>query len=162
MPSLALTALVAALLSPSATLPATNATFAAQAAHAQHVDLVERARQARQAGDLVAAERDFLAAIRQQRADGVLTINATYGAADLFVEQHRYREALTLLEQLANDAKLLGDADTEARTLLDMVSVRVVARQRYAAEAEVQRLRQLTTDERLTSETRRLIRARIS
>lgn len=163
MSSIAIAAAVAALFSAPATLPAATVTITApRIVNVVTVDLVERARQARSAGDLVAAERDFLAAIRQQRAEGLLTVDATYGAADLFVEQHRYRDALALLEQLANDANLLGDADTEARALLDVVSVRVTARQRYAARAEVQRLRTLTTDERVSHETRRLIKARIS
>lgn len=124
--------------------------------------LIEKARTAQAAGDLAGAYREFSRAIRMQRADGVLSIEASYGAAHVLNLQARHREAADVLDQLAADANLLGDADVEARVLLDVVSLKVTHHRKAAARPDAMRLKELITDVRLTSDTRRLIKTRLS
>lgn len=122
--------------------------------------IIEKARAAQAAGDLEGAHKEFARAIRMQRADGVLSVDASYGAAHVLGLQGRHREAADVLDQLAADANLLGDADLEARVLLDVVSIKVSHRRKAAARPDAVRLKELLTDVRLTSDTRRLIKAR--
>lgn len=124
--------------------------------------LIEKAREAQARGDLDGAYRDFARAVRRQRADGVLAVDASYGAAHVLVMQSRFREAADALEQLAADANLLGDANTEAQVLLDLVSLKVSHHRRAAARPDVLRLQALITDMRVTTDTQRLIKARLS
>jgi hypothetical protein len=124
--------------------------------------LIEKARTAQAAGDLATAYTEFSRAVRMQRADGVLSVDASYGAAHVLTMQSRFREAADVLDQLAADAYLLGDAETEARVLLDVVAIKVNHRRAPAARADAYRLKTLLTDVRLTSDTRRLIKARLS
>jgi hypothetical protein len=121
---------------------------------------IEKGRSALTAGDLATAEREFAKAIRMQRADGVLSVDASYGAAQVFTLQERFREAADVLDQLAADANLLGDAETEARVLLDVISIKVTGHRRAAARQDAVRLKELQSDVRVSDTTRRLIRVR--
>lgn len=122
---------------------------------------VERGRRAQAAGDLELAHMEFARAVRIDRTNGVLSVDATYGAAQVLTMMSRHRDAAVVLDQLAADANLLGDAETEARVLLDAVAVKVKGRQSATARADVKRLLQLVEDERLSADTRRLIRVRL-
>jgi tetratricopeptide (TPR) repeat protein len=123
---------------------------------------IEKGRTALVAGDLATAEREFAKAIRMQRADGVLSVDASYGAAQVHMLQKRFREAADLLDQLAADANLLGDAETEARVLLDVVSIKVNGHRSAAARLDADRLKQLVSDVRVSDTTRRLIKVRLA
>lgn len=122
---------------------------------------IEKGRVALTAGDLNTAQREFAKAIRMQRADGVLSVDASYGAAQVFTQQERYRDAADVLDQLAADANLLGDAETEARVLLDVVSIKVTGHRRAAARQDAERLKELVSDVRVSDATRRLIKVRL-
>ncbi|WP_043579468.1 hypothetical protein [Gemmatimonas phototrophica] len=122
---------------------------------------IEKGRTALVAGDLAVAEREFAKAIRMQRTDGVLSVDASYGAAQVFTLQKRFRDAADVLDQLAADANLLGDAETEARVLLDAVSLKIRGHRRAAARLDADRLKQLVTDVRVSDATRRLIKVRL-
>lgn len=124
--------------------------------------IIEKARAAQASGDLAGAYTEFARAIRMQRADGVLSIDASYGAAHVLSMQSRHREAADILDQLAADANLLGDADVEARVLLDVVALKVNHHRKAAARSDALRLKELVTDVRLPSDTRRLIKTRLS
>lgn len=124
--------------------------------------IIEKAQAAQAAGDLQGAFKGFARAMRIQRADGILSIDASYGAAHVLTLQSKFREASDVLEQLAADANLLGDAETEAKVLLDVVSLKVSHHRSAAARPDAQRLKELITDVRLTAATRRLIKARLS
>lgn len=164
MYTIALAALLAAAPAPEfhsriEALPlATRAVVADETAE----QLIERARSAQARGDLDAAHRDFTRAVRRQRADGVLAVDASYGAAHVLVMQSRFRDAADALELLAADANLLGDANTEAQVLLDVVSLKVSHHRRAAARPDALRLKELITDVRVSTDTRRLIKARLS
>lgn len=122
---------------------------------------LERARSAQVSGDLVTAEREFSKALWLQRGDGMLAVDASYGVATVLTMQHKYREAADVLDQLAADANLLGDAETEARVLLDVVAVKVKYHRRAAARQDAQRLQVLIGDERISGQTRRMIVSRM-
>lgn len=124
--------------------------------------IIEKARAAQAAGDLTGAYKEFARAIRMQRADGILSVDASYGAAHVLNLQAKHREAADVLDQLAADANLLGDADLEARVLLDVVALKVNHHRKAAARPDAIRLKELITDVRLTSDTRRLIKTRLS
>lgn len=160
----ALTALLA--LSPAVHSNASSTMQRTAPRHASVADpaqqLIDKARASQIAGDFETARNAYMRAIGMQRADGLLSIEASYGAADVLSVQGRHREAADVLEQLAADANLLGDAETEARVLLDVVAVKIKGHRRAAARAEASRLLQLVTDERISGETRRLIRARLT
>ncbi|MCO4099936.1 MAG: hypothetical protein HEQ38_11150 [Gemmatimonas sp.] len=123
---------------------------------------LERARVAEAAGDLSSAHTEYSRAMWLQRSAGVLPVDASYGAATVLVQLKRHREAADVLDQLAADANLLGDAETEARVLLDVVAVKSKHHRRVAARQDTLRLRALLCDERLTGDTRRLVKARLS
>ncbi|MFY7922844.1 MAG: hypothetical protein ACOVSI_10550 [Gemmatimonas sp.] len=123
---------------------------------------LERARVAEVARDLSSAHTEYSKAMWLQRSAGVLAVDASYGAATVLVQLKRYREAADVLDQLAADANLLGDAETEARVLLDVVAVKSKYHRRAAARQDALRLRALLYDERLTGDTRRLVKARLS
>jgi hypothetical protein len=123
---------------------------------------IERGRSALAVGDLLTAEREFNTAIRLQRADGLLSVDATYGVAQVYIQQERFRDASNVLDQLAADANLLGDAETEARVLLDVVSVKVTGHRREAARVDAIRLKELVSDVRVSDTTRKLIKGRLS
>jgi hypothetical protein len=164
MYTIALAALFAAAPTPeyhglAAAMPyATRAVVADETAE----QLIEKARTAQARGDLDGAYRDFARAVRRQRADGVLAVDASYGAAQVLVMQSRFRDAADALELLAADANLLGDANTEAQVLLDLVSLKVSHHRKAAARADAMRLQELITDVRVSTDTRRLIKARLS
>lgn len=122
---------------------------------------IEKGRAALASGDFNTAQREFAKAIRMQRADGVLSVDASYGAAQVFTQQERYRDAADVLDQLAADANLLGDAETEARVLLDVVSIKVTGHRRAAARQDAERLKELVSDVRVSDATRRLIKVRL-
>lgn len=124
--------------------------------------VLERARSAEAAGDLDTALREYRCAMRLQRTDGVLPVAASYGAAHVLSRQAKLRDAATVLEELAADANLLGDANTEAQVLLDVVSLKVTDHRRAAARNDALRLKELVTDVRVTSDTRRQIKARLA
>jgi tetratricopeptide (TPR) repeat protein len=124
--------------------------------------IIEKARAAQAAGDLQGALKEFMRAIRLQRADGLLSVDASYGAAHVLNLQARHHEAADVLDQLAADANLIGDADVEARVLLDVVSLKVEHHRKAAARSDALRLKELFSDVRLTSETRRLIKTRLT
>ena len=126
------------------------------------LERIERGRTALAAGDLLTAEREFSAAVRLQRADGLLSVDATYGLAQVYIQQERFRDASNVLDQLAADANLLGDAETEARVLLDVVSVKVTGHRREAARVDAIRLKELVSDVRVSDTTRKLIKGRMS
>ncbi|GAB1344372.1 hypothetical protein [Gemmatimonas sp.] len=142
-----------------ATMPGATRTVAVDETAEQ---LIESARSAQARGDLEGAYRDFARALRRKRADGVLAIDASYGVAHVLVMQSRFRDAADALEQLAADANLLGDANTEAHVLLDVVSLKVSHHRKAAARPDALRLKELITDVRVSSDTRRLIKARLS
>lgn len=162
--------LVATFISTSMTMASTPSLGAHSPVEHTHTvmvgdtpgQLIEKARAAQAAGDLAGAYKEFSRAIRMQRADGILSIDASYGAAHVLSLQARHRDAADVLDQLAADANLLGDADLEARVLLDVMALKVTHHRKAAARPDAMRLKELITDVRLTSDTRRLIKTRLS
>lgn len=163
--SLLIAAVVSTTFASSGTMSHTSyspAAISITVADETATQIIEKARAAQAAGDLAGAQQAFARAIRMQRADGILSVDASYGAAHVLSLQGKHREAADVLDQLAADAYLLGDADLEARVLLDVVAVKVNHHRKAAARPDAMRLKELITDVRLTSDTRRLIKARLS
>jgi len=159
----AMTALQASTL----TLPATSSPAAPRAAVVvdpiiSSPEHIARARLALANGEFDVARRGFVTAAAIDRDEGKLATEASFGLAHVLYAQSYNREAATVLERLAADASATGDADTEAKALLDAMWLNVDARQRLQARADASRLRVLLKDKRLSSETRKLIASRVN
>lgn len=124
--------------------------------------VLEQARAAEAAGDLDSALQGYRRALRLQRAEGILPVAPSYGAAHVLTRQAKARDAAAVLEELAADANLLGDVNTEAQVLLDLIAIKVSDHRRAAARPDAMRLKELIADVRLTRETRQLIRTRLT
>lgn len=123
---------------------------------------LERARRAQCAGDLETARREYATAATLDRAAGGLAVEASYGLAEVLQQQSLLREAGLVLNHLADEAALRGDAETEAQALLDALWLNAKATERTQARADVARLKALAIDERVSAHTRQQIRARLA
>jgi len=64
-----------------------------------------------------------------------------------------------VLERLAADAQMKGDADTEARALLDAIWLHTDAKQYAPARNDARRLKELLKSPGLSAETRKLVQS---
>lgn len=161
-------ALLAAITTATPIAPTSGAAMtrpdvsAAQRLGDAAAERLERARRAQCAGDFELARQEYAAAAELDRAAGGLAVEASYGLAHVLQQQSLLREAGLVLNHLANEASLRGDAETEAQALLDALWLNAKASERVQVRTDVARLKALVTDERVSSATRRQIRARLA
>jgi hypothetical protein len=122
---------------------------------------LDSARRALAAGEFDVARRAFVIAAALERDAGRLPIEAAFGLAHVLYSQSYNREAAFTLDRLAQDAAKAGDAETEAKALMDATWLHVDAGQRASARACGERLRALLKEGRLSAETRKAVRARV-
>lgn len=124
-------------------------------------DHIDAARRALMNGEFDVARREFVIAVALDRDAGRLPAEAAFGLAHCLYSQTFNREAAVVMNQLADEASAAGDVETEAKALADAVWLHVDSKQYAKAREDAARLRKLSTDARLTTETRKLIKARI-
>lgn len=125
------------------------------------VDHLASARAALAIGAFDEARREFAAAAAFDRDAGRVPTEAAIGLAHCLYSQGYNREAATVLDALAQEAYVAGDADTEARARLDAAWLHLDAGDRALARAHAERLRALLPDPRLDESTRKAVRARL-
>lgn len=122
-------------------------------------EYIARAKKALDMGDFTEARRQFVMAVALDRDEGRLPVASTFGLAHVLYAQSYNREAAVVLERLANDAQLKGDADTEARALLDAIWLHTDAKQYAPARHVARRLKELLKAPGLSAETRKLVQS---
>jgi len=125
------------------------------------VDHLESARRFLAAGAFDDARREFAAAAALDRQAGRLPVESSIGLAYTLFAQQYDREAAHVLSRLASDAAHAGNAEVEAKALVDVVWLNVQNGQRAEAHANGLRLRALTSQGGLSAETRLAIKQRI-
>ena len=106
------------------------------------------------------ARREFVMAAALDRDAGYLPLEASLGLARVLYSQSYGREAAQILDQLAVDAAQKGDADVEARALVDAIWLNVDAGQRNQARSDALRLQMLLKDRQLSAATMRIVKER--
>lgn len=124
------------------------------------IDHLENARKALAVGAFDDARREFAAAVALDREAGRLSVESSTGLAYTLFAQQYDREAAYVLTRLAQDAADAGNADVEAKALLDVVWLNVQNGQRAESRANGLRLRELSRGN-LSADTREAIRRRI-
>ncbi len=119
---------------------------------------LETAKSAMMAGDVKTARVQYRIAEVLGRDSGCLPVDAAQGLAQLFFGQHQGLEAADVLQHLADDAARAGNADLEARTLVHVAWLQLQAGDRAMAKVSARRLRELSRDARLSSDTRKFLR----
>ena len=148
-------------LAPSPVVPVRPAPVVSVAPTDDPSTHIDNARRALANGEFDVARREFVIAAALDRDAGRLPVEASFGLAHVLYSQSYNREAATTLDRLAAEAARIGDMDTEARALLDAVWLHLDAGQRAAARSNATRLRAIVDDERLSEETRKLVKSRL-
>ena len=125
------------------------------------IDHLASARAALAVGAFDDARREFAAAAAADREAGRLPVESSMGLAYTLFAQQYDREAAHILTRLATDAANAGNAEVEAKALLDVVWLNVQNGQRAEARANGLRLRELSDKNLVGAETRQLIKRRI-
>jgi hypothetical protein len=125
------------------------------------IDHLESARKALAVGAFDDARREFAAAVAVDREAGRLPVESSTGLAYTLFAQQYDREAAYVLTRLAQDAANAGNAEVEAKALIDVVWLNVQNGQRAEARANGLRLRELSAKGSLSAETRDAIKRRI-
>ncbi|MBY0488290.1 MAG: hypothetical protein K2R93_00500 [Gemmatimonadaceae bacterium] len=154
----ALTAVNTAAAMPAARATASTPVVAEPTRSAEHI---AKARRALVQGELQEARREYVIASALDRDEGKLPAEAAFGLAQVLFSQFDEKGAAKVLDQLADEASAKGDADTEARALTDAVWLNLNTHQTARARVDAERLRELLKGERLSTETRAYITARI-
>lgn len=124
-------------------------------------DHLDSARRAFAEGAWDIARREFVISAALDRDAGRIPIEASFGLAHCLYSQSYNREAALVMNKLADEVAQAGDVETEARALADAVWLNADSGQWGKARQDALRLRNISTDSRLTPETRKLIKARI-
>ncbi len=124
-------------------------------------DHLDSARRALADGAWDIARREFVIAAALDRDAGRVPVDAAFGLAHCLYSQSYNREAALVMNKLADEAAQTGDVETEARALADAVWLNADSGQWGKARQDALRLRNISTDSRITPETRKLIKARI-
>ncbi len=123
-------------------------------------DHLQSARRALTQGDFDVARREFVIAAALDRDEGKLPVDATFGLVNVLYARSQIREAAAVMDRLATEASERGDADTEARALMDAIWLNIDAGQRVQARIDGVRLQQLMKDKSLSKETLKLVKER--
>lgn len=124
-------------------------------------DHLDSARRALADGAWDIARREFVIAAALDRDAGRVPVDAAFGLAHCLYSQSYNREAALVMNKLAEEAAATGDVETEARALADAVWLNADSGQWGKARQDALRLRTISTDSRISPETRKLIKARI-
>lgn len=122
---------------------------------------LEIARRAMANGDFDIARREYSAAAAVDRAAGELPVEAVNGLAHALYSQSYAIEAAIALQQLVDEATALGDVNTAARALADVIWLNGDAGRRILARTQSKQLRTLLKSRGITDETRRLVQQRL-
>jgi thioredoxin-like negative regulator of GroEL len=125
------------------------------------IDHLANARKALSEGAFDDARREFSAAAALDREAGRLPVESATGLAYTLFAQQYDREAAYVLSRLAADAADAGNAEVEAKALLDVVWLNVQNGQRAEARVNGLRLRELRDKHSVTPETGLAITRRI-
>lgn len=158
----ALTAVHTAAATP-AVAPTTHHTDATPAVvePTRSAEHIAKARRALDQGELQEARREYVIASALDRDEGKLPAEATFGLAQVLYSQFDEKGAAKVLDQLADEAANKGDADTEARALVDAVWLNVGTKQINRARLDAERLRELMQGSAISAETRAYITTRV-
>lgn len=160
-----LTLVIAALTAvhTAAALPAARTTdpVPAVAEPARSAEHIAKARRALDQGELLEARREFVIASALDRDEGKLPAEATFGLAQVLYSQFDEKGAAKVLDQLADEASLKNDANTEARALTDAVWLNVQTGQVNRARIGAERLKDLLDGSSLSAETRKYVASRV-
>jgi thioredoxin-like negative regulator of GroEL len=125
------------------------------------IDHLASARKAIDVGAFEDARREFAAAVAQDRAAGRLPVESSIGLAYTLFAQQYDREAAHVLTRLAQDAANAGNAEVEAKALIDVVWLNVQNGQRIEARSNGYRLLELKKHPGVSAETREAIKRRV-
>jgi hypothetical protein len=114
-------------------------------------DHLQSARRALTLGDFDAARREFVIAAALDRDEGKLPVDATLGLVNVLYARSQIREAAAVMDRLATEASERGDADAEARALMDAIWLNIDAGQREQARIDGVRLQRLIKDKSLST-----------
>lgn len=119
------------------------------------------ARRAAGLGEFDLARREYNAAARLEREAGRLGVQATMGLVQVLYAQSYTREAAYVLDQLAHQAGLRGDDNTEARARADAMWLK--AEDGFAPQArdDARRIRVLQKQGHLSDSTQRYVAERL-
>lgn len=133
------------------------AAVAMPVADAPSDEYLVRARKAFDLGDFTTARRDYVIAAALDRDAGRLPVLASFGLSRVLFAQSNSREAAQVLTELAREAAVKGDDNTEARALADAIWLSREANQITQVRTEATRLRDLLKGNTLSADTRRII-----
>ncbi len=139
-------------------VPAVAVAVAEPARSAEHI---AKARRAMDQGELLEARREFVIASALDRDEGKLPAEASFGLAQVLYSQFDEKGAAKVLDQLADEASLKNDANTEARALTDAVWLNVQTGQVNRARIGAERLKDLLGGSNLSAETRKYVSSRV-
>jgi len=128
-----------------------------RSAAAEHLASAQRAVSV---GAYDVARREFVMAAALDRDAGYLPLAASLGLARVLYSQSYGREAAQVLDRLAVEAAQKGDADVEARALVDAIWLNVDAGQRNQARSDALRLQMLLKDRQLSAATIKIVKER--
>ncbi len=128
-----------------------------RSAAAEHLASAQRAVSV---GAYDVARREFVMAAALDRDAGYLPLEASLGLARVLYSQSYGREAAQILDRLATEAAQKGDADVEARALVDAIWLNVDAGQRNQARSDALRLQMLLKDRQLSAATVKIVKER--
>jgi thioredoxin-like negative regulator of GroEL len=154
----ALTAVHTAAIIPTSPVVPVTPVVVEPTRSAEHL---AKARRALDQGELQEARREFVIASALDRDEGKLPAEAAFGLAQVLYSQFDEKGAAKVLDQLAEEAAVKGDANTEARALVDAVWLNVNTRQVNRARINAERLRELMQSAALSAETRAFVTSRV-